>query len=290
MYTCRSALGVASVSALLLLVLSGPAQAQSEETEYTLSLPKSDPTKEQLRMTLPKGRVLVQAFLEMNLSTDAAFKPVSLAPDVWYGLKDDISVGITHSASGSGGFYGGVGNSLCLTGDENGCGGLYRNLALLGRYSLIDTGLGLAVGGGLIISDIDPFTVGLQVGAVGRWEHKPLKLAVVAQPSVYLGLNRREGDVVADVGGNTESIALPVAVLYDVDAKLSVGVQTGVTLGLEDVASQWVLPLSAGARYLVTSGIWAELVLSLPTLVTGADPGPGAFDNRVLTLGSGTVF
>lgn len=290
MHKCRSALGVASLSALLFLFLSGPAHAQSEETEYTLSLPKSDPTKERLLMTLPKGRVLVQAFLEMNLSADAAFKPVSLAPDVWYGLKDDISIGLTHSANGSDGFYGGVGNSLCLTGDENGCGGLYRNLSLLGRYNLIDTGLGVAVQGGLVIADIDPFTVGLQVGAVGRWEHKPLKLAVVAQPSVYLGLNKRDGDVLTGAVGNTERITLPVAVLYDVDGKLSVGAQTGLILGLDDLASQWVLPLSVGARYPVMPDIWAELVFSLPTLVTGADPGPGAFDNRVLTLGGGTVF
>ncbi|MEO8550334.1 MAG: hypothetical protein ABI678_10180, partial [Kofleriaceae bacterium] len=36
--------------------------------------------------TLPKGKLALDAFVEMNLSKDAAFKPVSLAPDLWYGV------------------------------------------------------------------------------------------------------------------------------------------------------------------------------------------------------------
>ena len=286
MFQSRRIPGVASVCALLLLMMAGPNRAQAEETTFELGLPQSDPTKERLRMTLPQGRLLVQGFIEMNLSADAAFKPVSLSPDVWYGVRDDISVGLTHSTSGTGGFYGGAGNSLCLTGEDNGCGGLYRNVALLGRYSLIDTGLGVAVGGGLVVSDIDPFTVGIQINAVGRWEHDAL--AVVFQPSVYLGLNQREG--VAGVGGNTEAIALPVAAMYDVMPALAVGLQTGLTLGLSDIASQWTVPLSLGGRYVVTPGIWADLVFSLPVLATGNDLAASGFDVRVLTLGAGTVF
>jgi hypothetical protein len=328
MFQCRRASGIASVSALLLLV-SGAAQAQEEappddsgmeeaapddsgmdeaapddsamdepagtestdtgsETEYTMGLPQSDPTKERLRMTLPEGRLLVQASIEMNLSTDLAFKPVSLSPDVWYGLTDDISLGLTHSGNGTAGFYGGVSDSLCLVGDSNGCGGVYRNVSLLGRYSLIDTGLGLAAQGGLVVSDIDPFTFGIQLGAVGRWESRPI--AVVFHPNVYIGLNRREGDAMLNIAGNSGTLALPVAVMYDVMPALAVGLQTGLTMGFDDVATQWVVPVSLGGRYEVMPGAWAELVFSLPIVVTGADPAPGAFDTRVLTLGGGTVF
>ena len=35
---------------------------------------------EELRMTLPQGAVLIQAFVQVNLSTDAVAKPVSIAP------------------------------------------------------------------------------------------------------------------------------------------------------------------------------------------------------------------
>lgn len=286
MVQCRRALRIASVFVLLLLSHAGAAHAQSQSGEYTLGLPESDPTKERLRMTLPKGRVMVQGFIEMNLSTDLAFKPVSLAPDVWYGATDELSIGLAHSANAIGGFYGGVGSSLCLAGEDNGCDGFYRNVGLLARYNLIDTGMALSVNGGLLVSDLDPFVFGIQLGAAGRWEYNPI--AVVFQPSIYVGLTEREGG--DGVAGNGELITLPVAALYDVNPDLAVGLQTGVTLGLDDIASQWTLFLSLGGRYVVMPGVWAELAFSLPAVATGAEGGPGAFDTRVITLGGGTIF
>ena len=285
---CRRALGIASVSVLLLLAMSGAARAQSEGTEFELALPKSDPTKERLRMTLPEGRLLVQAFVEASLSTDLAFKPVSLSPDVWYGLTDDITLGLAHSAAGIGGLYGGVGTSLCLTaGVENGCPDVYRNLALLGRYSLLDAGVGLAAQGGLVIGALDPLTLSLQLGVAGRWEMAPI--AIVFQPSILIGLTEREG-AIEGTSGNTEVITLPVAAMYDVMPELAVGLQTGVSLKIDDIGNTWVVPLSLGGRYAVTPAIWADLVFSLPAVVQGADTETGAFDTRTLTLGGGTVF
>lgn len=288
MFQCRRALGITGVFVLLLLSLAGAAHAQSQSGEYTLGLPKSDPTQERLRMTLPKGRVLVQGYIAMSLSSELVFKPVSLSPDVWYGFSDDLSIGLTHSSVGTGGVYGGAGTSLCLTGEGNNCASFYNNVALLARYNLIDTGLALAVQGGLVVNSTDPFYFGIQVGAVGRWEYKPI--AIVFQPSIYIGLTEREGDAAAGVAGNTEAISLPVAAMYDVSPELAVGLQTGVNLGLDDIAAQWQLFVSLGGRYVVMPGVWAELAFSLPVVASGADEGPGAFDTRVLTLGGGTVF
>jgi hypothetical protein len=266
---------------LLLLATSGAASAQSEGTEYELALPQSDPTKERLRMTLPEGRVLVQGFIQMSLSSELVLKPVSLSPDVWYGLTEDLSIGLAHSSSGSGGFYGGSNNSLCLTGENNGCPEVYHNAALLGRYSLLDTGVGLAAQGGLVVSNLDPLFLGVQLGVVGRWEMAPI--AVVFQPSIYLGISEREA-------GNTEALALPVAAMFDVMPELAVGLQTGVALRFDDIGNTWVVPVSLGGRYAIMPGVWAELVFSLPAVVQGADTETGAFDTRTLTLGGGTVF
>jgi hypothetical protein len=275
----RRAIGIASVSALFLLATAGA--AQSEEVAFELGLPKSDATKERLRMTLPEGRLLVQASVQMSLSTDAVFKPVSLSPDVWYGLTEDLSLGLAHSPAGAGGFYGGVANSLCLTGASNGCPNLYSNAALLGRFSLLDTGVGLAAQGGLIIGSLDPLFLGVQLGVVGRWEMAPI--AVVFQPSIQIGVTERDA-------GNTDTLALPVAAMFDATPELSIGLQTGVSFAFEDIGSTWVVPVSLGGRYAIMPGVWAELVFSLPIVVTGADLAPGAFDTRVLTLGGGTVL
>ena len=161
------------------------------------------------------------------------------------------------------------------------------NVALLGRYSLLDSGVGLAAQGGLVIGALDPLTLSVQLGVAGRWEMAPI--AVVFQPSILIGITERESEVMG-VAGNTEVITLPVAAMYDVMPELSVGLQTGVSLRLEDVGNTWVVPLSVGGRYLVTPAIWAELVFSLPAVIQGADTDAGAFDTRTLTLGGGTVF
>lgn len=279
MFQHRRAIGIASVSALLLLAL--PGAARSEEVAFELGLPKSDATKERLRMTLPEGRLLLQASIPISLSTDAVFKPVSLSPDVWYGLTDDLSLGLAHSSAGAGGFYGGAGTSLCLVGADNGCGDVYSNAALLARFSLLDAGVGLAAQGGLVIGSLDPLFLGVQLGVAGRWEMAPI--AVVFQPSITIGVTERDA-------GNTETLALPVAAMFDATPELAIGLQTGVSFAFEDIGSTWVVPVSLGGRYAIMPGVWAELVFSLPIVVTGADPSPGAFDTRVITLGGGTVL
>jgi len=38
------------------------------------------------QLTLPKGRLVVNAYLGIGLSDGATFKPISLSPDIWYGV------------------------------------------------------------------------------------------------------------------------------------------------------------------------------------------------------------
>src|SRR5690242_12610808 len=83
------------------------------------------------QMVLPKGRVLLDAFAEINLSSGAVFKPFSLTPDLWYGLTPEVTVGLVHSRVGQIGFMGNAGDSLCLTGSSSGCPDFYKNVGLL---------------------------------------------------------------------------------------------------------------------------------------------------------------
>src|SRR5712672_2804505 len=101
------------------------------------------------QLTLQKGRLVLNAYLGIGLSSGGAFKPISVSPDIWYGVTDDITAGVVHSAVGTTGFIGGVGESLCLTGTSNGCGDLYSNAGVEGRYKLKMSGIALAVDGGL---------------------------------------------------------------------------------------------------------------------------------------------
>ena len=71
------------------------------------------------QLTLQKGRLVLNAYVGIGLSDGAAFKPISLSPDVWYGVTDDITAGLVHSGVGTTGLLGDVGQSLCLTGKDN---------------------------------------------------------------------------------------------------------------------------------------------------------------------------
>src|SRR5688572_24907809 len=44
------------------------------------------------RMTLPGGKFMLSAIVETNLAKGAAGKPLSVAPDLWIGLHDRLTV------------------------------------------------------------------------------------------------------------------------------------------------------------------------------------------------------
>jgi len=118
------------LSSLLALTLGGPAFAQGTDEPPPAPTPAPTTEPQGERVVLPAKRLYVRAMLEIELSKDAAFDPVSLAPDLFYGVSADFTVGLTHSSSASTGIIGGTGSSLCL-GDA--CDSVYRNVGLDGR-------------------------------------------------------------------------------------------------------------------------------------------------------------
>jgi hypothetical protein len=256
--------------AALILTPAGVAHAQGE--------PEGD---ERHQMTMPKGQLLVRALLEINLSKDSAMEPVSLAPDFYYGVSDVLTVGVVHSGYGSGGFLGGFGNGLCLTGDTGGCAKVYDNVGLIGRYQFMDESVTLAADGGLIVRSFDPFQLSLRAGVVGAWRSG--KVSVVFNPSLFLGVSERDGAVMAGTG-NKEVLAAPVALMYQVSGALQAGLQTGVVIPFTDTGDTWQLPLSLGAQYAVNSRVAVLGAFSLPALA-GGELVPTGFDVRSITLG-----
>jgi opacity protein-like surface antigen len=238
------------------------------------------------KMTMPAGRALVQAFAEISLSQDAALEPLSIAPDVWYGVSDVLTVGLVHSARGATGFFGDAGNGLCLTGDEGGCGKIYNSVGIDARYHFYREGdITAAAEGGLFARSIDPFQLALKVGATGRWQRG--LLALEAAPSLFGGLTEREveNEMGVLVSTNKEALLLPVTAIYTLTPQLGLAAQAGFTVPFEDLGDLWTFGMSVGAQYMVNQQIFADLAFSLPLLLGGPD-GTGA-DERTLTLGVG---
>lgn len=269
---------------LLTIVATGALVGGAATAGAQTAPPSSGSTE---RMTLPKGNALLTADLEINLSDSSEFEPFSIAPDLWYGVTDKITVGLIHSARGETGFVGGVGSSLCLTGTDGGCGEFYDNVGAEARIAVKDGPFSVAVDVGVFARTFDPFTLSGKVGLLAHYRSG--KLGVDIAPSLFFGFNEREGDTVAGTTGNKEALALPISVQYAVIPKLSVSIQSGVALPFEDADEQYTIPLAIGGSYAVTPKAFASLAFAFPNLVDGNDE-IGAADIRTLILGGGYAF
>lgn len=238
-------------------------------------------------MTLPAGRIFVQAFAEINLSADLVAKPFSIAPDLWYGVSDVLTVGLVHSGRGKTGFFGAVGNGLCLAGEDNGCAKVYDRVGLDARYHFYREGnLTAAADGGLFLNSFDPLQAQLKVGALGRWQGGALALELA--PALFAGLTEREPEVEAGaavaVGTNKEIFFLPVTALYALSAQLGLAGQVGLVVPFNETGDTYFVALSVGAQFMISEKLAADLAFSLPT-IAGGELVDGGTDARSITLG-----
>ena len=268
------------------------ARADTDPTESGATPPSAASADGPDRLTLPKGRAVLDAYLGINLSKGEAGKPITLSPDIWYGVSDELTVGLVHSGVGTTGFIGSLGSvygaaSLCLTGKDNGCADVYRTAGLEGRYKLSFGGkdLSLAANGGLFVGSFsDPFVLDLKAGLLGRW-HKD-KLAVEFSPNVFIALTNRS---VGNVNYNRDFLNIPVTGLYNVMPKLDIALQLGVSLPFEDAGTFYSIPLSIGAHYAVNESLSVTGAFSLTALAGGDNVATGA-DGRTLVIGGTYAF
>jgi hypothetical protein len=267
-------------------LFAAPAHAQPEPDSEAKPAAGATADGEGAQLTLPKGRLLLVAFQETNLSSGAVFKPVSISPDVWYGVTDDITAGLVHSAVGMTGVIGGTGTSLCLTGSDNLCRSFYPNVGFAARYKLQNGPLSYAAAGGLFVLDTnDPLLVGLKAGGVARWQKD--KLAIEAEPSLYLGVTNRSVET-AGVSAtvNRDVLTLPATGLFAINPKLTATGQVALTLPIEDAGDFYTVSLSAGGHYRLNDSITVTAALSFPKLLANG----GGIDSRTLTLGGTYAF
>lgn len=251
------------------LIFACAASARAEE-----GLGQSD------QLALPAHKLVINGFLEANLSKDAVFKPFSISPDVWYGVTDELTLGLVHSDVGATGFLGGVGDSLCVTGKSNGCTHVYPKVGADVRFRLMAP---LVLDAGLFVTNTsDPFQVAVKIGLDGRWRFA--RLSIEALPSLFFGLNKRSEGM-----GNKDWLSIPVTVSYEVVDRLEISAQVGVQLQLEETGDNYRVPLALAARYQVTRELGLGLVLALPRLIAPSATLHG-FDARTLMLGGSYAF
>lgn len=144
--------------------------------------------------------------LRINLSSDLVGQPIAMAPDIWYGLNNSVTIGITHETG------------LCLAG---GCG--YNDIALQTRLHL------MAIGGSEIAASFgvhlprfsDPFVMGASAGLVSRFTFGSLALRI--DPRIYAGILGRDY--------RKEQIDIPVQIQYLINPNTTAYLATGLVEG-----------------------------------------------------------
>lgn len=238
---------------------------------------------ESYQPTLATSDFAIGLMLELNASAGAVLQPVSLAPDVWYGASERLTVGVVHSGLGQTGFFGTTGNGFCFTGTSNGCTKLYDSFGISSRYSLYSKSfgrlgaIGLASEVGLFTRTLESFNLASKVGFALIWERGRLQLT--AAPSVWLGTIQRNAT-------NPDQLFVPASAHFVVSNRIRAGVQFGYAAEL-NYAKQSRFPLSAGIDFGLNERVQFTFVFSFPELAGKQSAGTRS---RSLTFGTMLAF
>jgi len=159
--------------------------------------------------------------------------PISLAPDVWWGVTPRWTIGLVHSDASVDRIQPGA--TFCLRADDPlGCNHVYRGSGLDVRYQLEDW---IAPRVRFLVRDVDPVKPALTLGALLHGEHG--RFAVTFDPYLQVGL--------ANTGqGNRSELWLPVRGIVDV-AGSQVWLDTGWNTELAVWRDGWHIPVGVGA-------------------------------------------
>lgn len=286
------------VTALVAAALAGhgAAGAQEEEEEEEEEPEQPAPAEPQPPgPTLRAGGFAVLASLQVGTSKGGkAFEPVSIAPDLYYGVNDRLELGAVTSWYGITGFWSGAmlgvaPSGLCTSHKTNaaglGCPKRFDNAGVEAHYALMREGeFQMAAGGGLHASSFDPFTLDLKLGLRGMW--RAGRVGFSFAPSLFIGVTQRHDP--PDGTGNKESVFVPLQVTFATVPQLLVGLQSGVRGPIDGFSKSYSIPAAIGAIFLLNPQILFGGAFSYERVAGGDDGNAG--DLRSLTLFGGYMM
>jgi hypothetical protein len=225
--------------------VASPASAQDESGNYGKGDWPLAATKRPLTLA-PMMLEIRGDTLGINLSSDQVGKPIFVAPDLYFGINNKFTVGLTHQVG------------VCLGGAEKNCAKGYNDLGLEAQYSLMSAGnLALMGHGALLLSSIaDPTIVGLDVGMALRVSGG--SIAVKVDPTIYVGMIGR--DEISPLGalgnvGPKEYLHMPVELQYQLNFQTMVYLSTGLFGPTDGFGDFYAVPVGLGALFAINNRI-----------------------------------
>lgn len=192
-------------------------------------------------LVLPSGQLEAALTAEVNLSTRAIGEPISLAPDIWYGVDDRLTLGVVHSAGALSQLE--VGGGVCVGGAAHGCEQAYSESGVDGRWSIVAGEWSAAARVRVVVRRWSPILPSVRLGALARWQRG--RVSITADPYLQLGLAHIDQ-------GNRNQIQLPVWLAIAPGARWSVYLHTGVGGEIAVFSDAWAVPIALGARVSIT--------------------------------------
>jgi hypothetical protein len=221
----------------------------------------------------PAGMLSARLLLGINLSTDNVGKPISLAPDLYYGVSDTLQLGLVHQ--GPLGWQGRPGLGLCLTGKSNGCPKVYDNVGFDLMYGLAFGQLHLSAHGSLFVSSFDPTTTSLALGFAGKL-HANDRVALFFDPKIAIAISDRNT--------NDDVLYVPLELEYQLGAPTTFKVLSGISGGLSTLGDTYQVPLGIGLVQNLTEHVDLGARFSFDNLLGQEPQGVGRADTRSLAV------
>ncbi|MDB4963751.1 MAG: hypothetical protein JWP01_3750 [Myxococcales bacterium] len=167
-------------------------------------------------LVLEAGAIDARLTTEINLQKNRYGRPLSLAPDLWYGVTSRWTVGLIHSNPSVDRIDAGA--TFCLRRFQTRCDRLYRGSGIDVRWSWLTGPLAIAPRARLLLRDVDPMKPAITAGALVRWTRG--RFAVESDPYLRLGLANRDL-------GNRAAVFVPVLLAVQPTCRWLLAIHTG---------------------------------------------------------------
>lgn len=196
-------------------------------------------------LVLDENHFAAALTFEANLAPLQVGSPASLAPDLWYGITPDLTVGVIHSDASIDRVpvFFEPGETICIRLETVSCPRHYHGSGVDGLYAIERGPLEVALHARFLIRDVDPIKPALTLGSTLRWRHR--WLSIVGDPFVQLGLANT-------AAGNRAELWLPVTFAFAPIARASLELHTGYNTDLAVWNDGYYVPVLVRVRGRVT--------------------------------------
>ena len=198
------------------VLITGPARAEPDDL---VSRP----------LVLDRNTFDLRLTMAMNVQPRTAGRPMTLAPDAWWGITPRVTIGIIHSDASLDQIA--TSASFCVRESENStCDRMYHGSGIDVRVAVMSGEFAIAPRARLLIRDLDPFKPAVTLGSMLRWTRG--RFAITSDP--YLRLPLANGAL-----GNRSAMMLPLWLAVQPAAGWALALHTGVASDLAVMRDGW---------------------------------------------------